>query len=147
MTDTQINVGLLTDYSGPLAEGATSGSLGAELKFDEVNAAGGVCGRKIVAVKEDTKYDPLQTVQAYRAISKKVVMISELLGTGSVEAIKTQIERDAIPALAISMNTATLEKKGVYVPLPVFEVELMNGLAWAAEQAKASDSNPIKVAS
>lgn len=145
VTDKEISVGLLTDYSGPLAEGATSGSLGMELKFDEVNAAGGICGRKVVAVKGDTKFDPQQTSQAYRSISRKIVMVGELLGNGSVTAVQKNIERDELPSLAISMNTTTLKAKDVYVPLPVFEVELINGLAWVAETAKASEENPVKV--
>jgi ABC-type branched-subunit amino acid transport system substrate-binding protein len=141
----EIRVGVLSDYSGPLAEAATSGSLGMEVKFDEVNAAGGICGRKVVAVKEDTKYDPQQTTLVYRSSSKNMLMIGELLGTGSVTAIQDIIARDSMPSLAISMNTTTLKAKDVYVPLPVFEVELMNGVQWLAEQSHASADNPVKI--
>ncbi|MBA2953807.1 ABC transporter substrate-binding protein [Nocardioides sp. MAH-18] len=145
VTDKEINVGLLTDYSGPIAEAATSGSLGMEVKFDEVNAAGGVCGRKIVPVKADTKYDAQQTTQAYRANAKDMLMIGEVLGSVSINAIKPNVERDNMPALAISMNTATLEEKNIYVPLPTFEVELANGVVWAAEQAGATEEKPLKL--
>ena len=41
VTDTEIRVGHFSDYSGPIAEGATSGSLGGELAFDAINEAGG----------------------------------------------------------------------------------------------------------
>jgi ABC-type branched-subunit amino acid transport system substrate-binding protein len=147
VTDKEIKVGILSDYSGPIAEAATSGSLGMEVKFDEINANGGVCGRKIVAVKGDTKYDAQQTVQAYRAMSNDVLMLGEVLGSLSINAIKTNIERDEMPSMAISLNTSTMLAKDVYVPLPVFEVELANGVVWAAEQAGASEDKPLKIAS
>ncbi|MDF1602140.1 ABC transporter substrate-binding protein [Nocardioides sp. YIM 152315] len=147
VTDKEIKVGLLTDYSGPIAEAATSGSLGMEVKFDQVNADGGVCGRKIVAVKGDTKYDAQQTVQAYRGMAGDVAMIGEVLGSLSIDAIKTNLERDEMPAMAISLNTTTMLEPNVYVPLPVFEVELANGVSWAAEEAGASEDKPLKVAS
>src|SRR6478735_1906519 len=147
VTDKEIKVGILSDYSGPIAEAATSGSLGMEVMFDEVNANGGVCGRKIVAVKGDTKYDAQQTVQAYRGMSNDVLMLGEVLGSLSINAIKTNIERDDMPSMAISLNTATMVAKDVYVPLPVFEVELANGVTWAAEQAGATADKPLKIAS
>ena len=94
VTDSEIRVGILSDFSGPIAEAATAGSLGTEVKFDAVNAAGGICGRKIVAVKGDTKYDPQQTTQAYRSTANNIVMISQILGTASLLAVKDSIERD-----------------------------------------------------
>lgn len=145
VTDKQIKVGILTDYSGPIAEAATAGSLGLEVKLKEVNADGGICGRKLVAVKGDTKYDAQQTTQAYRSTAGDVLMLGQLLGTASINAVKENIARDDMPTMAVSLNTTTLKNEDVYVPLPTFEVELMNGLVWAAEQAKASESSPVKV--
>jgi ABC-type branched-subunit amino acid transport system substrate-binding protein len=145
VTDDEIRVGIFSDYSGPIAEAATSGSLGSEVAFEAANADGGVCGRDIVAVKEDTKYDPQQTTQVYRGSASDVLMIGQLLGTSSINAIKSNIARDDMPTLAISLNTTTLKEEDIYVPLPVFEVELINGLIWAAEEAGASEENPVKV--
>src|SRR4249919_2622141 len=88
VSDSEIRVGILSDFSGPIAEAATAGTLGTEVKFDAVNAAGGICGRKIVAVRGDPKYDPQQTVQAYRSTASNVVMISQILGTASLLAVK-----------------------------------------------------------
>ncbi|WP_072844418.1 hypothetical protein [Rhodococcus tukisamuensis] len=38
--DSEINLGILTDYSGPIAQAATSGSIGLEIKLDQVEASG-----------------------------------------------------------------------------------------------------------
>ena len=42
VTAKEIRVGILSDFSGPIAEAATAGSLGMEVLFDSVNDKGGV---------------------------------------------------------------------------------------------------------
>lgn len=144
VSDKEIRVGILSDFSGPIAEAATAGTLGSEVMFDKVNDDGGICGRKIVAVRGDTKLDPQQTTQAYRAMSNSVLMIPQILGTTSILAVKDSIARDNMPTMAISLNTDTLSMEDIYVPVPTFEVELMNGLVWAAEEAGATADKPVK---
>lgn len=146
VSDSEINLAILTDYSGPLAQPATSGSIGLEIKLDQVNAAGGICGRQLVLHKMDTKYDPQVTTQQYRAIANKVVMIPQLIGTSSLMAVKDSIAKDDLPTFSASLNTAALKLEDVAIYTPPFEVELINGLVWAAQKAGASATNPLKVA-
>lgn len=146
VTDSEINVAIMTDYSGPIAEAGTAGSVGLEVKFDSVNAAGGVCGREIVLKKVDTKYDAQVATQQYRAIANEVLMIPQFVGSTGLLAVKDNIARDGMPTFAASLNTATLALPYVGVNLPTFEVELANGVVWAAEKAGASESSPKKVA-
>ncbi len=55
---TEIKVGSIVTASGPLP-GATEGAYrGAQAYFTKVNAAGGVCGRKITLLKGDDGLDP-----------------------------------------------------------------------------------------
>ena len=58
VTANEIKVGAIVTASGPLP-GATEGSYpGAQAYFAKVNAAGGVCGRRITLVKGDDGLDP-----------------------------------------------------------------------------------------
>jgi branched-chain amino acid transport system substrate-binding protein len=58
VTATEIKVGSIVTASGPLP-GATEGSYrGAQAYLAKVNAAGGVCGRKITLLKGDDGLDP-----------------------------------------------------------------------------------------
>jgi branched-chain amino acid transport system substrate-binding protein len=58
VTPTEIKVGAIVSASGPLP-GATEGSYrGAQAYLTKVNAAGGVCGRKITLLKGDDGLDP-----------------------------------------------------------------------------------------
>ena len=55
VTKAEIVLGMHTDLSGPAATYGVSSSNAVKMRFDEVNEAGGVNGRKIRLVVEDTQ--------------------------------------------------------------------------------------------
>src|SRR5204862_120762 len=63
VSKTEIVLGMHTDLSGPAATYGVSSSNAVKMRFDEVNAAGGVHGRKIRLVVEDTQYQVPRAVQ------------------------------------------------------------------------------------
>jgi len=64
VTPTEIVLGMHTDLSGPAATYGVSSSNSVKLRFDEVNERGGIHGRKIRLVVEDTQYQVPRAVQA-----------------------------------------------------------------------------------
>jgi len=64
VSKTEIVLGMHTDLSGPAATYGVSSSNAVKMRFDEGNAAGGVHGRKIRLVVEDTQYQVPRAVQA-----------------------------------------------------------------------------------
>jgi len=64
VSKTEIVLGMHTDLSGPAATYGVSSSNAVKMRFDEVNAAGGVHGRKLKLVVEDTQYQVPRAVQA-----------------------------------------------------------------------------------
>jgi branched-chain amino acid transport system substrate-binding protein len=61
---TEIILGMHTDLSGPAATYGVSSSNAVKMRFDEVNAAGGIHGRKLKLIVEDTQYQVPRAVQA-----------------------------------------------------------------------------------
>jgi branched-chain amino acid transport system substrate-binding protein len=61
---TEIVLGMHTDLSGPAATYGVSSSNAVKMRFDELNEKGGVHGRKIRLVVEDTQYQVPRAVQA-----------------------------------------------------------------------------------
>ena len=61
---TEIVVGMHTDLSGPAATYGVSSSNAVKMRFDEVNEKGGIHGRKIRLIVEDTQYQVPRAVQA-----------------------------------------------------------------------------------
>jgi branched-chain amino acid transport system substrate-binding protein len=64
VTKTEVVLGMHTDLSGPAATYGVSSSNAVKMRFDELNEKGGVHGRKIRLVVEDTQYQVPRAVQA-----------------------------------------------------------------------------------
>jgi branched-chain amino acid transport system substrate-binding protein len=60
----EIILGMHTDLSGPAATYGVSSSNAVKMRFDELNEKGGVQGRKIKLIVEDTQYQVPRAVQA-----------------------------------------------------------------------------------
>ena len=64
VTGTEIVLGMHTDLSGPAATYGVSSSNAVKMRFDEANDKGGIHGRKIRLIVEDTQYQVPRAVQA-----------------------------------------------------------------------------------
>src|SRR3989440_2247112 len=64
VSKTEIVLGMHTDLSGPAATYGVSSSNAVKMRFDEANDKGGIHGRKIRLVVEDTQYQVPRAVQA-----------------------------------------------------------------------------------
>ena len=64
VTPTEVTFGMHTDLSGVAATYGVSSSNGVKMRFDEVNTAGGIAGRKLKVIVEDQGYQVPKAVQA-----------------------------------------------------------------------------------
>ena len=64
ISKTEIVLGMHTDLSGPAATYGVSSSNAVKMRFDEANEKGGIHGRKIRLIVEDTQYQVPRAVQA-----------------------------------------------------------------------------------
>jgi branched-chain amino acid transport system substrate-binding protein len=64
VSKTEIVLGMHTDLSGPAATYGVSSSNAVKMRFDEANEKGGIHGRKIKLIVEDTQYQVPRAVQA-----------------------------------------------------------------------------------
>lgn len=86
--DDTIRIGINMELTGGVASYGTSNTAGAELAIEEINAAGGINGKKIVPVKIDNKSDAAEaTTAANRLINKdKVIAIIGASTSGNTVA-------------------------------------------------------------
>lgn len=140
----EIKIGLFNGYTGPVAAGAIAGAAGFDARLAKANEAGGVCGRKLVSVRADTKYDPAVAVQVYRANVKDIVMIGQLLGATSIYGLSQQIARDDIATLAATSAAEVIKLENVYLFTTPFPMYVINGLDWAKRE-QAGDGGKLKV--
>lgn len=92
VTSNEITLGSHTDLSGPLALGGGPSSKGMKLRFDEANAAGGVHGRKINLIIEDSQYQVPRAIQAANKLLRRdnIFAMVGALGTPMNLAVERQ---------------------------------------------------------
>jgi ABC-type branched-subunit amino acid transport system substrate-binding protein len=83
-----IKVGAWFPLSGPVAASGIPQKQGATAAFKQINADGGINGRKVDFIARDNAFDPQQTIQAARQLvgSDKVVAIVDANGTATTAA-------------------------------------------------------------
>src|SRR5271166_5534023 len=71
VTDNEIVIGTYTDLSGVTAMWGVNNTNAWRMVFDEVNAAGGINGRKVKYIVEDNQYQVPRSVQAANKLINK----------------------------------------------------------------------------
>ncbi len=95
----EIVIGSIQDLSGPIAGFGKQVRLGMMLRVDEANEQGGVGGRKLRLVVEDSAYDPRKAVLAAQKLvnQDKVFAVVGHIGTAqNMAAMPVQFERNVI---------------------------------------------------
>jgi branched-chain amino acid transport system substrate-binding protein len=95
----EIVVGTIQDLSGPLAAFGKQIRLGMNLRVDELNEQGGINGRKVKLLVEDSGYDPKKAVLAAQKLvnQDKIFMMLGHLGTAQNNAaMPVQFEKNVI---------------------------------------------------
>ena len=83
VTDTEIVIGSQNDLSGPAGLLGADAVDGARLRFEEVNAAGGIHGRQIRFVVEDAQYQIPRAIQATNKLVNRDNIFAMLLSMGT----------------------------------------------------------------
>src|SRR5436309_1687046 len=83
VSKTEIVLGMHTDLSGPAATYGVSSSNAVKMRFDEANDKGGVHGRKIRLVVEDTQYQVPRAVQAGAKLINRDRIFAMVAGLGT----------------------------------------------------------------
>ena len=83
VTDTEIVIGSQNDLSGPAGLLGADAVNGARLRFEEVNAAGGIHGRQIRFIVEDAQYQIPRAIQATNKLVNRDNIFAMLLGMGT----------------------------------------------------------------
>ena len=99
VTKNEIVIGSIQDLSGPIAGFGKQVRLGMILRVDEVNEQGGVNGRKIKLLVEDSAYDPKKAVLAAQKLvnqDKIFAMVAHIGTAQNNAAMPVQFEKNVI---------------------------------------------------
>ncbi|WP_397409922.1 ABC transporter substrate-binding protein [Polaromonas sp.] len=99
VSKTEIVIGTIQDLSGPLAGYGKQARNGMQLRVNEINEQGGVQGRKLKLLTEDSGYDPKKAVLAAQKLvnQDKIFIMAGHLGTAQNNAaMPVQFEKNVI---------------------------------------------------
>jgi branched-chain amino acid transport system substrate-binding protein len=96
-----IKIGYLPALTGPSSSTGIGINRGTELAVNEINAAGGIKGRKIELISRDTQSDPTKAVNAVAELTQrqKASIIWGPLNSGEALAATPLIARNGVPML------------------------------------------------
>jgi len=107
ITDKEIVIGGVLPYTGPAGQLGYTITMGLRLGAEEINATGGINGRKIKLVVEDDQYIPANSVQALQKLIDvhNVFALTGISGGSQGLAMMPTIERLKIPVINPAVTT------------------------------------------
>ena len=99
VSKTEIVIGSIQDLSGPLAGFGKQDRLGMMLRVDEINEQGGINGRKLRLIVEDSGYDPKRAVLAAQKLvnqDKIFIMVAHIGTAQNNAAMPVQFEKNIV---------------------------------------------------
>jgi branched-chain amino acid transport system substrate-binding protein len=97
-----ISIGILADLTGATADVGKPYNEGMLAYIDNLNAGGGVKGRKITALSEDYAYKVPNAEEKYKKYLQAGVVAIQGWGTGDSEALRSKVKADQLPFMSAS---------------------------------------------
>src|SRR4051794_29381008 len=137
---TTIKVGVITPLTGPAAVIGNPLTAGNKAYFDAVNAKGGIAGKyKVNLDIVDSKYEAQTAVQQYSATKGDVAMYVQILGTAVVDAIRPQLETDALLAGPASLDAFWVREPDLMPIGGPYQIQVINGMDYAIRNLDAKN--------
>ena len=111
-----IVIGVMGDFSGPIAPYGTAGFQGATIAAEEINAAGGIKGAPIQLKQYDERNDPVEGVTIAKRLGDEVLAILMTSGSSPALSAAPVFDRAGIPFITtVAANPAVTESGWKYV--------------------------------
>jgi len=117
LADDEIKVGEFAALTGGSASFGQSSHKGTQLAFDEINAAGGVMGKKFKLITEDDQSvagQPATIVRKLIAQDKVVAVLGEVRSSATLEAAPI-CQQDKIPLISPAATNPKVTEVGDYI--------------------------------
>ena len=141
VSNNEIVIGTHMDLSGPVAAGMPQLRNGTQMRFDELNEAGGVHGRKIKFIVEDNASQPQQAVRAIDKLIRKdeVFALVNPFGSGTNAAVVKRAVDEGVIYFAPWAASAVLQQLSgksprLFTTVPDYHTTTHLGLTWLLDK-------------
>ena len=145
VTDSAINIGVLTDLSGPFAAGAAVQVTQFQAYWDQVNADGGICDRDVEMQVQDHAYDPQKAVSLYRSMSSDVVALQQVLGGPTSAAVLPLADQDGLYLGGMGWSSVVLGYEVAQMPGASNSMQAANAVDYAVDELGVEEGSSIGV--
>ncbi|MEW2353275.1 ABC transporter substrate-binding protein [Spirillospora sp. NPDC029432] len=128
VTKDKITVAALTDMTGPYAALGKGVTQAQKLYYDQLNAAGGVCGRKVELVVRDHGYDVQKALAAYSEVGPRSAAIPQVIGSPVTMALKQRLENDHMLTIPQAWSHTLLGSKYIQLSGTTYDIDILNGV-------------------
>ena len=142
VSKTEITLGSIQDLSGPLAGFGKALRFGMQMRVDEVNEAGGINGRKLKFIAEDSGYDPKKGLLAAQKMVQqdKIFAMVGTIGTAvNVATFPTLFDKGVMnlfPLTAAREMYEPLHKLTFSFAAPYY-TQMRKGIPWMVKERGA----------
>ena len=143
VSGTTLTVAALTDQTGPYAALGTTLAQGNQLYFDQRNADGGICGYTVKVEVRDHGNDVQKAVSQFAELEPDILGFTQLLGSPQVNALKQDIDGNAIPTFVASWSSDFLGDDAIPITGTIYPYDIINGLSALAEEGTISTGSAI----
>lgn len=146
VTDDTIKIGAILDMTGPFAAdtGPDGYTGGVRVYFRHINDEGGINGRNVKVIAEDSRYTIPLSVAAFKKLvfRDKVLAIVGYTGTGQTRALWSQIEKEKMPSFTVSLGESNVKpvQRYLFIPAATYEDEISILSKYIVEDLKARDA-------
>lgn len=135
----EVKIGEVLMLSGPAAFIGKSAYVGSKLAAAEINAAGGIHGRKLNMIYEDDGYVPARSVAAMNKLIDVdgVFAITGTTGGSGVTAVMPTIEESGLPTIvhvAPNMSVLNPRRKNVFMIGPDYDIAAYQGIEYLVKE-------------
>jgi ABC-type branched-subunit amino acid transport system substrate-binding protein len=145
VTKDTIQVGILTDLSGPFKAGAALQLTETQAYYNDRNKNGGVCHRQVKLQVQDHGYDPQKAVTLYRSMSPNVVAFQQILGSPVVAAVLPLAEADNLYVGGTGWGSTSLASKVVQVAGTTYSIESANAVDYLVDKLGLKKGDKVGV--
>jgi branched-chain amino acid transport system substrate-binding protein len=111
-----IVIGVMGDFSGPIAPYSSASLQGATIAAEEINAAGGIKGREIQLKQYDDRNDPVEGVTLVKRAADEALVMLVTSGSSPALSAGPVLDRARVPFITtVAANPAVTESGWKYV--------------------------------
>lgn len=125
--------------SRSFADGGKALTAGFNSYLDRINAAGGIAGKyRVKSLFKETYYTPSEVAKAYAEIKNQVVMIGQIYGTPSTQALVKALAEDGLVGSPISLDAAWVKNPNILPVGATYQAQSINVMDWAVKEGGAA---------